>query len=204
MSIIDDINNNMFLTTLLNPPGSTPIVDDVGNIDNSFEWLRFEGNIYGDHKISTAKSHFYLLCVKKFSNIESNEIAYSIESGDIIFTDDGHIANLPSGNLINRAFSNLDRRRRNIIFGPDKRLKKINKDWNKIFYYNKKILFSPGLRWILYRVNDKYKLLYNPVHRKPFKDLYEKLLDQNRDNNPFTVSVGNLSFQQKMQMDHLA
>ena len=88
-----------------------------------------------------------------------------------------------------------------------------NSAFKASFIYDENVLFSQNLRWILYKLpgafyskntgtgkititkkniakNRKdsipvYVLLYNPVHRKNFQDIYAKII--NFDNNPFSV-----------------
>ncbi len=151
------------------------------------------------------------LSVYNYTAEESIKINNSLkiaEGRDIAFSDEGHIALGYSNNIATTFIANpIAKKNTKGVSKPisvsDTIYNRVINNYRTTFYYDENILFSPNLKWILYRLPNKsyvksdskwnfkggepskddapvYVLLYNTLHRKNFQDIYSKILNQTR------------------------
>lgn len=152
------------------------------------------------------------LSVYNYTAEESMKINASLkiaQGKDIAFSDEGHVA-LGYANNTASTFIPNPIATKNVkgvskpISAADTIYNRVINNWQMTFYYDENILFSPNLKWILYKLPGKsyvktgsiwsftdgaptgnmdapvYVLLYNTMHRKNFQSVYSRILNQTR------------------------
>ncbi len=208
-----DISNKIRSDPFLYNLFSTQSPDKKFDQKKAFNWIKIPTGFESEKsKLTTIK----FLSVNTYTRTQCSKILNSLmidQGKDISFSENGHIGVGYTKGFAQDFFANPMASRNSS--GSTRPVSLSNTLYNTViknypatFYYNKKILFSPNLKWILYQLpnmyydannnivedDDKksgytpvYVLLYNTIHRKNFQAIYADIINKD-SKNPFSTT----------------
>lgn len=198
------LDSDPFIKKLMAPEGSkdsnTGYYLNVRPNENELRWIDIATN--SDKTSSEKNTSMQFLSVRNYTAVESKEIYQALISGrgNLNFNKKGHIKinSMVLKNSIMEFSTNIQE------FNNSNKLINFSTSTAapNIYFYSENIVFSPNLKWILYKIPSKkysdlsdtateimtdytdnsrpiYVLLYNTVQRPNFRDLYVKMSNDN-------------------------
>ena len=143
-------------------------IDKNNTLNNKF-WLTLGTDIKMPNGILAKEASFFI--ITKFTGTNYDNIKQSIKDKNLVFDNNGHVAVLGSDNKYKIIYKNI------YVTDPPNLNETIlhNQQKNSSVIPNGdgKIILNPNLKYFLYDDgNSTYYILYNPIHRKSFKDYY--------------------------------
>tara|TARA_B100000035_G_scaffold315454_1_gene336403 strand:- start:5018 stop:6481 length:1464 start_codon:yes stop_codon:yes gene_type:complete len=187
---------------------------DLYNFDSkrSANWIRIPTSYTSE---DGKKDSIGMMSLYTYNGEQSEQINASISNPDDIgFSNDGHVSLDFKTNQTAKYFypnpvisDNTGGTSGQKPIGIEHNFKNLVGNYTDTFFLSGDFLFSPNLRWILYKKPDlyykkskqgtytitktkssstipMYLLLYNPIHRKKFQDIYSKIINATLD--PFS------------------